>query len=761
MDETTSGNGSEGFKQRWHEQSIRKRMANLGESTIDDSDAGLARPKTSRRLSSPGASVDLDTPDEPIGLDGLIEHFNVDLQSSDGNVDDPLNLFGAASSVVPSPSPLDDVVVVDHGGRSSKEDDEALISDLYITGISNNRIVMPWETSMMKPIFGDAVVQPSLSMPLDWGSTVIPRASEGDVSASVTKIPPSTVWACAKHVCHATDESYLQQREKTLKTATAKWFFLLRLKPECSEVGSLLTVEDDPGLVLRSVIGVKSPSTVIKRANSILLFYRWHAVNGDHEFLPFNESDVWKYVLQQGADKSSATRSHAFVQALRFCHYVMGFEGALTCANSRRIVGQSHLQLAEKKPTRQARPLTVFEMKRLHSVAEDLAFSAVDRCIASSLLAAIYGRCRVSDLSHVHEILHDQSGSSGFMEISTRYHKTARNAQQKSMLLPIVISNAGLSDVGWIETFVANRKEAGLPVSGLVDGAFIPAPAIGDKASWCKRPLSTMELTNILRDFLMSEDETLSSHSMKATMLSWSAKAELPREYRRILGRHSSVIADSDSVYSRDLSFGPVNALKKVIHMVKDGSFNPDSSRANYFPHAHPSTPVHAVMQPFTPAFQRLSGAAVLTPVPGEADCCFSPTEAVIGDELVEPKDENDWNFIEAEHGEGPILVESDTDSDSSASGDEVDETDDETPAMEGDAFEAPNEVQPAFTQEYKDQSGAWMQGEGLSWHMFWQCFSWGHGWQRHMLWENHWWEIRACYGTAWMDIPMQSLLQR
>ena len=98
----------------------------------------------------------------------------------------------------------------------------------------------------------------------------------------------------------------------------------------------------------------------------------------------------------------------------------------------------------------------------------------------------------------------------------------------------------------------------------------------------------------------------LSSHSLKATALSWAAKAEVPREQRRILGRHSEAIKCADGFYSRDMSIGPVNSVQKVITLSKDGVFHPYATRANYFPHGSrqsAATPAHVVMQPFTPAF--------------------------------------------------------------------------------------------------------------------------------------------------------------
>ena len=131
-------------------------------------------------------------------------------------------------------------------------------------------------------------------------------------------------------------------------------------------------------------------------------------------------------------------------------------------------------------------------------------------------------------------------GVSGFIEISTRYHKSARTAQQKALLLPIVMSSAGVVDMPWIHSWISNRKSYGLQTSGLVQGALMPAPCMGDRVSWLKRPLSPGEVTNILKGFLQCEDPALSSHSLKATTLSWASKAEVPREHRRILGRHSS-----------------------------------------------------------------------------------------------------------------------------------------------------------------------------------------------------------------------------
>ena len=94
------------------------------------------------------------------------------------------------------------------------------------------------------------------------------------------------------------------------------------------------------------------------------------------------------------------------------------------------------------------------------------------------------------------------------------------------MLLPIVVSYAGVSQFPWVDAWITNRKACGLPTSGFVEGAMMLAPFMGDCIEWMKRHLSAGEVTGILKGFLKCDDDSLSSHSLKATALSWAAKAE-------------------------------------------------------------------------------------------------------------------------------------------------------------------------------------------------------------------------------------------
>ena len=75
-----------------------------------------------------------------------------------------------------------------------------------------------------------------------------------------------------------------------------------------------------------------------------------------------------------------------------------------------------------------------------------------------------------------------------------------------------------------------------------------------------KRSLRSSEVSAFLRKTLNLEEpvkgsdvEVVSSHSLKATLLAWCARYGLSPQTRSMLGRHSSCLAETFAIYSRDL----------------------------------------------------------------------------------------------------------------------------------------------------------------------------------------------------------------
>jgi len=99
----------------------------------------------------------------------------------------------------------------------------------------------------------------------------------------------------------------------------------------------------------------------------------------------------------------------------------------------------------------------------------------------------------------------------------------------------------------------------------------------------------TFEIRAILLDAQFGAESLLgvSSHSAKATLLSWLAKAGLKLEDRRLLGGHAKPGQLVPLEYSRDALSGPLWRLKRVTSAVSAGIFRPDSARPKRWQGSH------------------------------------------------------------------------------------------------------------------------------------------------------------------------------
>ena len=104
---------------------------------------------------------------------------------------------------------------------------------------------------------------------------------------------------------------------------------------------------------------MKSPATLIKRANSLLAFMRWAVRAGKGAECPFCEQIVWEYFQHLKASGAAATRAESTTSSLRFAFYLLGFESLESSLTSRRLIGICEIMLAGKRLIRQALTLTV------------------------------------------------------------------------------------------------------------------------------------------------------------------------------------------------------------------------------------------------------------------------------------------------------------------------------------------------------------------------------------------------------------------
>ena len=164
-------------------------------------------------------------------------------------------------------------------------------------------------------------------------------------------------------------------------------------------------------------------------------------------------------------------------------------------------------------------------------------------------------------------------------ELNTFEHKTAGVQGMKGRLLPILIPIFNFGSRPWFQSWVATAEYFGRDWTQQPLGPLLPI-LTGDEALG-QVPASSADISKFLQSILdPTSEQKLSSHSGKATLLSWSAKYGLPLETREVLGRHSRAASTTAAIYSRDLQGHAIESLVKVLHAVKAGRFDPEACRS-------------------------------------------------------------------------------------------------------------------------------------------------------------------------------------
>ena len=112
------------------------------------------------------------------------------------------------------------------------------------------------------------------------------------------------------------------------------------------------------------------------------------------------------------------------MSACAYAHFIFGFDGLEAVCGSRRLKGLAEIMHASKEPLKQSLVLSVHQVRWLHEQLESKSVNPVVRGLIAYVIIALYGRCRHSDLQFVEEVILDSDSTGGFVEITTRVHKT-------------------------------------------------------------------------------------------------------------------------------------------------------------------------------------------------------------------------------------------------------------------------------------------------------------------------------------------------
>ena len=373
------------------------------------------------------------------------------------------------------------------------------------------------------------------------------------------------------------------------QAALTKWDQVIRLIPKLFDPVVLSQIHHEDFAVelgnLDMIFSKKATNTLNCRASSMLRFASWVIKSFPAENI--SEPIVFLYCKKLREDKASTSAPDQLLQALNFCSGTVGLSVPVAALRSARTTGLAHQCLRAQGSTKQAQPLTKTQVEWLEHLSRK-AEDPYEQLLASSFLLMLYARARHSDLRRATRVEIDVGSDfiTGFVELTVVDPKQSRASRRKRLMLPVVAPLMGIGDRPWGSAWQAARKLWKLAHTGNVendpllpdmaaDGTLLPCCMNTSRASsWLRTLLS--------RDDTVNPDSLLgiTTHSLKATLLSWASKASMDILDRTILGYHSTGVNTSTLSYSRDAMAGPVRSLQTLLRNVRLKKFDPDDTRS-------------------------------------------------------------------------------------------------------------------------------------------------------------------------------------
>lgn len=328
----------------------------------------------------------------------------------------------------------------------------------------------------------------------------------------------------------------------------------------------------------------KAPGTIAKHVADYHRFARWAVDGGRCYPMNISETVVYDYAKYLQMSGGSATSLQSFIKAIGFFEHHIGFAKVdVAHIISGCVAGVSRTMLAGKRELKQAPPLTADGLYALEKYVCNC--NDVEACIGGFLIFCLLASARFADAARAESVHLDMSGHISLLETSTMKFKTAHTAgkEARNVALPMLALGNGLYEQdSWAWTWIRARKRQKL------DDFKCLMPAWNETtSSWLNRPMTSGEGAYFLRELLclagmdVAQAATYSTHTLKATALSWAATSgAMTIDERRIMGHHFDSRLAMPLIYSRDALAEIQTKLWRVLDAIRKGYFDPDSSRA-------------------------------------------------------------------------------------------------------------------------------------------------------------------------------------
>ena len=423
-------------------------------------------------------------------------------------------------------------------------------------------------------------------------------SSGGGVVALRSAAPPKTAQRVKPFYLNATSKTTVEDVYATRLGLCTEWVNIVLINWEAFEFSKMLMANNKAisrAEILDSMMSAMAPkatTTLSKRLSSMSRFVLWCIKNGKGLF-PLEEPSLYDYLKHLKAlPKSSPSSGKAFLESLRFAGGVLGLKSDEYALRSTRVSGLAE-ELARSAPVVvQADALTVMQVCKLERMIKSVP-SVCDRVLLGGMLALLYSCGRASDGDRTVRILWDLvdeslldriEGPPGFIELGVLASKGAKSLRLRRQLLPLIIPMVSVSGVPWWEHWSKSRKDLDMSVEGDLNFPLLPGFTAEGKPTM--RSMCASEISKLLRDFLGEPHlsrNTVRSHSLKATILSWMSKFGSALPLRRLAGHHLDSTSKSPETYSRDSMAPVMTEISKIIQQIAKQQFLPDATRSGRF----------------------------------------------------------------------------------------------------------------------------------------------------------------------------------
>lgn len=454
----------------------------------------------------------------------------------------------------------------------------------------SNNVKMPWERKFLGPYERFVEVQ-KMPMPVRDLISAVNVVATDTAAVQPTEVGSAFRKAGLKMLKACDEKLWVDRLSAERKAAIRKWTTLVSEEPLAWEVavqhfcqGAMVYASGGLSDSIKDTLAAKASNTLHARANPLFRFVKFCNDHGIKAW-PIREAAVYDFL---NSDTNFApTFPRSLIISIVFAHHLLGLKGDVDRIATGRTKGLSHSWFLKKKRLVQKPPLSVDQVALLERIVVDENRGNQDRMAAGFFAFTTYCRARYSDALSVSGLRLDitlrEGRAHGWLEADASRTKTSTSLEKRTRFLPMSAPVRSVSGLDWTRAWLQLRREANLEAE---EGRpLLPAP--NDGGGWANVPLSATSAAIWLKSLLQGSTgpdvALLGTHSMKCTLLSWTAKFGLDAAVRRALGYHTSQADRSVNIYARDSMAAPLRELQRVIDAIREKEFMPDETRSGFF----------------------------------------------------------------------------------------------------------------------------------------------------------------------------------